>query len=191
MMQSLKNTAYKKDAFAFFDMDGTLVQTDMANFLAYKKAVEIVMQGQPQIFLTEDCRFGRNELRRQLPNITYFEYKRIVQMKATLDAELVKATCLNLFVLTQLITLSQHASIYLVTNACRARAELTLKHHNLTRHFDGLLCKEDRPSKASKYHHAIDYLGANTSNIILFENENTEISHARAAGIKLQSIQKV
>ena len=32
----------KADSILFFDLDGTLVDTDYANFLSYKKAIEFV-----------------------------------------------------------------------------------------------------------------------------------------------------
>lgn len=187
----LSNVVFKTCSFvALFDLDGTLVHTDEANFLAYQQAVKQVMPNM-SIEQQSNLRFDSDELYRQLPDLSTFEYMRIIACKRKLDNEFISHTHLNSDLVTKLKKLSQISQTYLVTNAHEARAQLTLKKHNLTHLFDGMFFKEDRGCDANKYQHALSNIAVAKENVIVFENESIQVRHAHAAGIPIQNIHKV
>jgi beta-phosphoglucomutase len=47
------------DKILFFDMDGTLVDTNLANFSAYKNAVDSVLQTETNLVYNPEIRFNR------------------------------------------------------------------------------------------------------------------------------------
>jgi beta-phosphoglucomutase len=70
-----------KDTVLFFDMDGTLVDTNLANFLSYKKAILSVTKLDHDLTYNSDKRFNRSSLKNAVPNLTENEYEKIIQEK--------------------------------------------------------------------------------------------------------------
>jgi len=62
----------------FFDMDGTLVNTNYANYLSYKKAIQQVIQSNIDIPYNPSERFNREVLKKVIPNLTKAEYEKII-----------------------------------------------------------------------------------------------------------------
>ena len=174
--------------YVFFDMDGTLIETDFANFLAYNKAIEIVLRRKNAITYNPAYRFDKNRLEERVRGLSEFQYRRIIQIKNELNKEFLHATYVNERLVNQLIKLSQKKSIYLVTNAYAKRAQMTLSFHGLERYFNGMICIDDRPTNANKYLHAVEYLCASPKKIVVFENEKKEIINAAKAGINPTNI---
>ncbi|MBS1571678.1 MAG: hypothetical protein JST62_04675 [Bacteroidetes bacterium] len=58
------------DIILFFDMDGTLIDTDLANFLSYKKAINSVTKSDNNLTYNPDKRFNRSNLKNAGPNGT-------------------------------------------------------------------------------------------------------------------------
>ena len=191
MNMKLSNSVFKTCTFvALFDLDGTLVHTDEANFLAYLQAVKQVIPNM-SIEQQPNLRFDSKELSRQLPNLSNFEYRRVIACKRKLDNEFVSHTYANSVLITSLKRLNKVCQTYLVTNAHKARARETLKKHNLTHLFDGMFFKEDRAIGANKYEPALSHIDAAPENVIAFENELTQVRLAQVAGIPNRNIQKV
>ncbi|MBK6398928.1 MAG: hypothetical protein IPF75_11870 [Bacteroidetes bacterium] len=71
----------KADTVLFFDMDGTLIDTNLANFLSYKKAINSVTKSDNDLIFNPDKRFNRGNLKIAIPNLTEAEYERIIQEK--------------------------------------------------------------------------------------------------------------
>src|SRR5690606_40964609 len=69
------------DTVLFFDMDGTLIDTDLANFLSYKKAIVSITKLDNNLAYNPDKRFNRSNLKNAVPNLTETEYERIIQKK--------------------------------------------------------------------------------------------------------------
>ena len=63
----------------FFDMDGTLVDTNFANYLSYKKAIQSITQSKPDMSYNPNERFNREVLKSVIPNRSEIEYERIIQ----------------------------------------------------------------------------------------------------------------
>ena len=182
-MNALINNAKSSSNAVFFDMDGTLVETDFANFLAYKKAIMLVLKRTNAIAYNPAQRVNHNNLREQIGEISDFEYKKIIQTKNKLNTEFLWATHVNQHVLDQLISLSKNSSAYLITNAQTDRALATIAFHGLTHYFCGILCKNDRPTNANKYLHALAHFDVEPRQTIVFENEQDEITKAQHSGI--------
>ena len=53
----------KKDTVLFFDMDGTLVDTDYANFLAYQQAISEIVESDLNIEYDSNFRLNRSSLK--------------------------------------------------------------------------------------------------------------------------------
>jgi beta-phosphoglucomutase len=187
-MNTLTNTDICLPEYVFFDMDGTLIETDFANFLAYNQAIEILLRRKNAITYNPAYRFDKNRLKEHVRGLSDFQYRRIIQIKNELNIEFLHATYVNERLVNQLITLSQKKVVYLVTNAYAKRAEMTLSFHGLERYFSGMICKDDRPTKANKYLHAVEHLRASPKKIMVFENEKKEIINAAKAGINPTNI---
>ena len=57
----------KKDTVLFFDMDGTLVDTDYANFLAYQQAISEIVESDLNIEYDSNFRLNRSSLKIFVP----------------------------------------------------------------------------------------------------------------------------
>jgi len=51
------NLNINSDTVLFFDMDGTLIDTDFANFLSYQEAIKSVIQSETEIQYVPSERF--------------------------------------------------------------------------------------------------------------------------------------
>jgi beta-phosphoglucomutase-like phosphatase (HAD superfamily) len=70
MIENLERIKITTDKILFFDMDGTLVDTNLANFSAYKKALDSVLQTDTNLVYKPEIRFNRSVLRANFPHLT-------------------------------------------------------------------------------------------------------------------------
>lgn len=174
----------------FFDMDGTLVDTDFANYLSYKKAIEQVIQPDINISYNPTARFNREVLKKVIPNLTKVEYEKIIQLKNKLYIEHLSATRLNDLVANILIKYSKINKTILVTNCQEDRAFVTLKYHGIVDKFNHKFYQQkvDNENKINKYETALLYLKIPPTSVFVFENEKPEIDAAILVGIPIQNI---
>jgi phosphoglycolate phosphatase-like HAD superfamily hydrolase len=167
-------------------MDGTLVDTNLANFLSYKKAINTVTKSNNNLTYNPDKRFNRSILKNSFPNLSEAEYEGIVQAKEEYYNDFLHETILNNKVADILYKYSKTNKTVLVTNCRKDRAMTTLKHFGLLMYFSSILCREfgDKDQKINKFQNAISKLGVPPSLVIAFENEETEIEDAKNAGIQ-------
>jgi len=95
------------DKVLFFDLDGTLVYTDYANYKAYKKAIQIVTMNEICIFYNKNERFNRDVLKRIIPGLSEREFKKIVILKEEFYKEYLCETSLNITAYRALKVMSQ------------------------------------------------------------------------------------
>ena len=176
----------------FCDMDGTLVDTDYANYLSYRRAVIEVTNGTHAVELNDE-RFNRESLKKRLPSLTAAQLEVIVSLKTEYFTEFLSDTRLNT-ALAHLITEHRSKNIIVLVTCCREkRAVEVLKHHKLLECFTRLICWEALPKceSANKYESAISLMGANQEAVIIFENDNAGVEEAALAGVPRSNIYRV
>lgn len=172
----------------FFDMDGTLVDTDYANYLAYHQAIELVVGQKKSVPFNERTRFDKRTLVKFYPQLSNEEYQAIIQLKDKFYENFLSETRLNEDLVRALRHASDKQQTVLVTNANRARAMLTLQHHGIVDYFNQLFFGECSVNVSSKYENALHLLCVDADEVIIFENDLNEITKALKLGIKQQNI---
>jgi beta-phosphoglucomutase len=195
MMKKENNIEYlynkiNKCSVLFFDLDGTLVDTNVTNFCAYKKAIKLVMNIEKEIIFNDKARFCRSSLKKHFPNINEREYNQIILEKERLFFEFLSKSIINTFVKNILIKYSNLKTIALVTNCRKNRALETLLYHGILEKFNNIICRQNNNDSetTNKYQDAISQLNVLPSSIIVFENEMNEINNAILAGIPANNI---
>jgi phosphoglycolate phosphatase-like HAD superfamily hydrolase len=173
------NLNINSDTVLFFDMDGTLIDTDFANFLSYQEAIKSVVQSETEIQYVPNERFNRTTLNKVIPNLTEEKIVEIIKQKEINYNKYLTQTKLNKSVSDILIRYSKTNKTVLVTNCREDRAILTLEYHKLI---------EDKDTRVNKYKIALNNLSLSAQIVIAFENEKIEIEDAILAGIPIDNI---
>lgn len=181
------DTIINSDTVLFFDMDGTLINTDYANFLSYKKANHSVTNNGLELSYNPKVRFNRSFLKIALPNQNHTDYEKITQKKEEYYIDFLSETKLNEVIAGILFKYSKTNKTVLVSNCRKDRAITTLNHFGLTDKFSNIFFREfeDNDKKINKFQNAILRLGVPPNHIIAFENEESEIADAKKAGISI------
>lgn len=177
----------ERNKIAVFDLDGTLVETDAANSEAYRVAMR---------------KYGMNVFG-MCGRITTGVIQQVVGGNAKsvvntiVDAK-ISAYCHELW-RTQLgaaaidlkcvlVDRSAFSKLVLLTDSSERRAMETLRHHGLDGCFDEIVCNGGRGDKYANYFKAFD---SDPAACVVWENENSQIYAAIAAGVKNENIRKV
>ncbi|CAB1276192.1 HAD hydrolase-like protein [Candidatus Nitrosacidococcus tergens] len=170
----------------FFDLDGTLIDTNLVNFLSYKKAILSVTKSDHSLIYNPSKRFNRSNLKNTVPNLTESDYEKIIQEKEEYYNDFLHETKLNTEIVNILFKCSNTNQTVLVTNSYKNRAMVTLKHFGLEDKFNNIFCREfsNNDKKINKFQNAISKLGVSPNLVIAFENEQVEIENAKNAGIQ-------
>lgn len=171
------------------DMDGTLVDTDFANYLSYRRAIKEVTRGRYDVQLS-NTRLNREGLKRQIPCLTGHQCDEIISLKAEYFTEFLSETRLNTTLADFIRKCSGTNETVLVTYCREKRAVETLGHHKLLECFTRLICWEalSGGGSSNKYESALSLMGANSDTIVVFENEISDIEKAVAAGVPRKNI---
>lgn len=173
-----------------FDLDGTLVNTDMVNYLAYKEAIQQILGVDLAIAHNKNERFTREKLFLVVDNLTDLQYKKIIKMKNAMYHKYLSQSNVNASVVNIIERFINTNKIILATSGRKNRAVMVLQHHGLTNIFDYMFFKEDYNQK-SKFLHVINYFGVSSNLIFVFENDNDEIRKAIVSGVPSRNIVKV
>ncbi|RKD90023.1 HAD family hydrolase [Mangrovibacterium diazotrophicum] len=178
----------RKDTVFFFDMDGTLVDTDYSNNMAYSDAIQAVLGRNDIITVEPTQRLTRTVVAELIPYLNHSELQQIIAMKEFYYRHYLSHTTLILEVVDLLKKYYQTHKVVLVTKSCGNRTNLTLKYHGLEKYFDKLISLGHSNPTKNKYVYAINNLKITPGKIIVFENERSEMENAKAAGIPYSNI---
>ena len=166
-----------------FDMDGTLVDTDYANYLSYIHAIRQITQSNINSCYNPSVRFTREQLLKAIPTLSNMEYEAITTLKNDLYANYLHETAINESITEILKRYSKTKQIILVTNSRKERACETLKYHGLLGRFNYMFCQQPHGEIKNKYEYAVTSMQINPASVVVFENETTEVNAAKFAGI--------
>lgn len=179
----------RKQTIFFFDLDGTLINTDFANFLSYKAALLNVMgkNFSSSISYNPMKRFNRSLLSSLFPSLTQSDYEKIIIEKEKFYKDYLSETTTIKDNVEILLKYSSTHKTILVSNSRKDRALATLSYHGLADKFTELFFRDASlyKKKINKYQNAINILGVSPKDVITFENEESEIADAMHAGIKI------
>lgn len=172
-----------------FDLDGTLINSDLANFLSYDAAISQVLSIRSQMAFDPNNRTTRETIKKQFPAICSDKLYQVVAEKERLYCNYLPQTVLNLQIIS-ILERSIGKEIILVTNSRKKRADMLLKYHGIAKRFTHILYREDAVI-LNKYQLLLSKICGNNKSIVVFEDDVFDISRAIAAGINSNFIIKV
>ena len=158
-----------------FDIDDTLIHTNLANFLAYNKAIYEVKNAFLSPALLQS-RCDKNLLANF--NLTTHESKRIKSLKEKYFRDFLRATKINHLLYNLMRLLQGKYSVILITNAKRKRIDSLIKYHNL-RNLPTIFYNRG----GNKYKNCIEKFCLDASAMSIFEDSDKDINCAMDAGI--------
>jgi HAD superfamily hydrolase (TIGR01509 family) len=172
----------------FFDLDGTLVDTYEADFLAYRDAIAEVAGK-----IIDKAGFDRmhgkemaEKLAALVPELSKERYPDVRAAKKKHYKKYVHITQLNDVLLKFAEQFKGHHHCVLVTTAKRDNVQSVLSHHGLLDFFTDLICGDDvshaKPHPES-YELALKKTGLKPHEAVAFEDSESGIASAEAAGI--------
>ncbi|MDO5667623.1 MAG: HAD hydrolase-like protein [Alcaligenaceae bacterium] len=172
-----------------FDMDGTLINSDYANFLSYKTALETVVGPQPFLVYNPKIRLTRQRIQQFMPCISKNDLMEVIQEKERVYPFYLSETSINRDVV-DVLRRCYDKELILSTNSQQDRAELLLSYHGLSNKFAHLFFSDDGKI-GNKYQKVMHELSLDARRTVIFENENHEAILAREVGIKSTNIMMV
>lgn len=178
----------------FFDLDGTLVDTHEANFLAYQEAVKIVKGVDLDDSLRDSIKAGESShdfLPKHVSGIEDHEVDAVNSEKKRLYPQHLSKSTLNTELVGFLKNLTTHYTTVLVTTAKRKNAQSVLDHHSLAPLFTHTIYGDDvadmKPHPEA-YLLALKLSGLQAYEVLAFEDSAKGMESATAAGINVIQI---
>jgi HAD superfamily hydrolase (TIGR01509 family) len=173
-------------AALLFDLDGTLIETHEANFLAYNSALKLLdLQMTPEEFGKTIGKDSREFLLEIFPQLTKSNLNLIRDHKRQVYSQYFSKMVVNDFFIN-LISKNRDKKIVVVTNGKSANVMEVLKYHGLVELFDHIVTGDDvdngKPSNEI-YLLALKVLKLTSSQVVAFEDSESGRQSAIAAGI--------
>ncbi len=174
-----------KYSVLFFDMDGTIVKSDISNSLAYQKAIFDVIGEMPLVNLISNERITRDSLWTIIPSLKMDDFIKIVELKESYYDQFLCELQINNDILEIINKYRGLKLLVLVTNSSEKRAMAILKFLDLLDKFDFLLFQNNLDSNwVNKYLKALTIFAIDPANVLCFEDDDAEIMKAKVVGIK-------
>lgn len=185
----LNNKNIDKNLFVF-DLDGTLVDTDEANFLAYKEAIKKIMNINLKMPYTKNERYTRKSLYSTVEKLTTEEYRNIIKIKNNVFYKYLEKSKINKVALKSIARIPKKNKIILATNSSKNRANMILKYHNLKESFNFIFYKEDYATQniENKFEYILKNLKIDPSLVIIFEDDINEAENSIRLGTLEENI---
>lgn len=167
-----------------FDLDGTLIESDLANFLSYEAALIKFARPYPQLTFDPKTRMTREIVKDVIKENCETKLAKIVLEKDRLYKNYLHKTKLNIEIANILIQCIGK-QVVLTTNSRKERADSLLEYHGLFGHFTRKYYKENIYLN-NKYQQIFDNYDGKS--IVIFENEANEIEAAVSAGAEPENI---
>lgn len=173
----------------FFDLDGTLVDTYEADFLAYRDAIEEVIgvRIERDAFMATNGMEMRQKLAQLAPGFTSEQADRVAAGKKKYYKNYMHATAPNDALIAFLTDMAEHHLTALVTTAKQQNAEAVLEKYGISDLFDikvfGDGVTNPKPHPES-YLTALKQGNLSADEVLAFEDSESGLASAHAAGIK-------
>ena len=179
----------------FFDLDGTLVDTHEANYLAYKDAIAQVLGDVPVADMLaqyiSEGRSSKDFLPLVLSSVTPQQIVEINTVKKETYKNHASKTVLNEYLITFIKQFASSLVIGLVTTAKRHNVETILDAHGLHEYFDFIISGSDvsamKPDPEA-YNLALQKAGVSVDEALVFEDSEKGIQAAELAGLRVLHI---
>lgn len=168
--------------FVLCDLDGTLVETDTANFLAYQEAIEKVMGFKIE---SKGGRFTKENIRTECPQISDDELSAVIKYKNDVFEKYLCETSINLYVVDLVEKMSKKCQIILTSNSNPRRGNDVVAYHNLDRLFTS---KYYNIRPLNKYSKVLSLYNIASKDVLVIENDEADITDALNAGILTEQI---
>jgi beta-phosphoglucomutase len=172
----------------FFDLDGTLVDTYKADYLAYRDAIKEVLG--IEVGESEFARTHGQEMRQKFLSLKLDvgeeQALQVAAAKKTYYTNYIDLTKPNEELIRFLANFAEHHAIVLVTTAKRQNALSVLKKHGIDQYFSHLVFGEEvqkpKPDPEA-YQLALSKSGLKPEEVVAFEDTEIGMQAAEAAGI--------
>lgn len=177
-----------------FDLDGTLVDSRKANYLAYRDGFAAL--GHDLTNTAFDTTWGRDSrdfIADLVPGISPEDIDRVRTVKAQAYAGHLPHSTMNRRLVEVAVAMRVHVKIGLVTTAKRKNVADVLAAHNVGDLFDVIVTGDD--VSASKpdpepYLLALALLGVDAESAVAFEDSDAGLMSAEAAGIAVIRVEE-
>ena len=159
-----------------FDLDGVIIDSDKANFLAYRESVCLIKNidlCSKNFNLNFKDRFTKETLLKIL-KLNEEEYNQIIKLKNILFKKYVGYVRLNSYILGIIKAFYSTKQIILATNANKERAISILRYLNIESYFDKKFFKEDY-CDTNKYIYTFNKEHLEKKDVLIFEDNEKMI----------------
>lgn len=173
----------------FFDLDGTLVNTYEADYLAYRDAIEEVtgIRVDRDDFMKTNGMEMREKLRTLTPGIDPEQIPLVAAGKKKHYKKYLHLTIPNETLINFMADMASDHAMALVTTAKRQNAEAVIEAHGIAKYFSvcvyGDEVSNSKPHPES-YLLALQRSGLAAEEVLAFEDSKSGVDAAHSAGIK-------
>jgi beta-phosphoglucomutase len=174
-----------KEKLALFDLDGTLYDTRMVNYLAYNKALGNFGYSIDYDYFAEKCN-GRH-YKVFLPSIVKNEeeMEKVHNLKKEYYNDFLGKARENTELFSLLNAIRDEYYLAVVTTASRKNCEEILNFNNRLDNFDLIISQEEVTNKKPNpecYIKAMEHFGIESKDTIIFEDSDVGVKAAEATG---------